>query len=273
MVRKIADLETIFVGSELEALILESTLIKKYSPRYNVLLKDDKNYLFIKVTVREDFPQVLTVRRVTKDGARYFGPFTSAFAVRQTLKLMQRIFPYRTCDLPLVEGQILGHGFKPCLRYHLGRCDAPCVEGIGKVGYRAAIDRVILFLEGKLDVVRAGLVAEMQAAANAQDYERAAQLRDQVAQLRREASGGLVAALYQPRRGGLCDRSAAHAGVYLADHGAQRARARRSTLSCRSTRATDRGGRAGARAAALRRGHLCPARAAAADAPVRRRGS
>jgi len=183
MVRKIVDLETVVVGSELESLILESTLIKKYSPRYNVLLKDDKQYLFVKVTVQEDFPQVLTVRRVVKDGARYFGPFTSAFAVRQTLKLMQRIFPYRTCDLELVSGEIASHGYKPCLRYHMGRCEAPCVEGVSKEGYRQAIDRVVLFLEGKLDAVRDELVAEMKENAARQDYERAARLRDQVAQL------------------------------------------------------------------------------------------
>ncbi|MFH0830912.1 MAG: excinuclease ABC subunit UvrC, partial [Parcubacteria group bacterium] len=182
MVRQIADVETIVVGSEMEALILESILIKKYSPRYNVVLKDDKNYLFIKVTVQEDFPRVETVRRVAKDEARYFGPFTNSFAVRDTLRLLQRVFPYRTCDLELV-GKIKTAGHRPCLRYHLGHCEAPCLENISRADYRAIIDKVLLFLEGKLDFVVQGLRHEMEEAAMGQLFERAARLRDQIAQV------------------------------------------------------------------------------------------
>ena len=191
MVRQIADIETIVVGTEMEALILESILIKKYEPRYNVLLKDDKHYLFIKVTVQEDYPKVLTVRRVTKDGARYFGPFTNSFAVRDTLRLLQRIFPYRTCDLELIgggpgtsdAGSIKAKQHRPCLRYHMGRCDAPCIENISRAEYRTIIDKVILFLEGKLDFVIKDLRREMDEAARQQFFERAARLRDQIKQI------------------------------------------------------------------------------------------
>jgi excinuclease ABC subunit C len=191
MIQRIEDIETIIVTSEMEALILESTLIKKYEPRYNVLLKDDKHYLFIKVTVQEDYPKVLTVRRVDKDGARYFGPFTSSFAVRDTLRLLQKVFPYRTCDLELLgggpgtpdAGAIQARGYRPCLRYHLGRCDAPCIEGVSREQYRAVIDKVLLFLEGKLDFVTADLTREMNSSAKRQDFERAARLRDQIAEI------------------------------------------------------------------------------------------
>ncbi|MFO0704801.1 MAG: excinuclease ABC subunit UvrC [Candidatus Andersenbacteria bacterium] len=194
MMRQVADIETIVVSSEMEALILESILIKKYEPRYNVVLKDDKHYLFIKVTVQEDFPQVETVRRVAKDGARYFGPFTNSFAVRDTLRLLQRIFPYRTCDLDLQvsaspgskaapAGTIKARGYRPCLRYHMGRCDAPCIENISREDYRAVIDKVLLFLEGKLDFVMQDLRREMERAAAAHLFERAARLRDQIKQI------------------------------------------------------------------------------------------
>jgi excinuclease ABC subunit C len=184
MVQRINDIETIVVGSEMEALILESTLIKKYEPRYNVVLKDDKNYLFIKVTIQEDFPKILTVRRVSKDGARYFGPFTSSFAVRDTLRLLQRIFPYRTCDLDLAEGAIADKKYRPCLRFHMGRCDAPCVGNIQRADYRRVIDKVLLFLEGKLDFVMHDLQREMKEAAAEQLFERAARLRDQISQIK-----------------------------------------------------------------------------------------
>ncbi len=184
MIKKIADIETIVVGSEMEALILESTLIKKYEPRYNVLLKDDKHYLFIKVTTQEDYPKVVTVRRVSKDRARYFGPFTSAFAVRNTLRLLQRIFPYRTCELDLAKGQIADKKYRACLRHHLNRCDAPCVEKISAEDYRAVIDKVLLFLEGKLDFIVRDLEKEMQQAAQNLSYEKAARLRDQIEQIK-----------------------------------------------------------------------------------------
>jgi excinuclease ABC subunit C len=184
MVGRVCDIETIVVGSEMEALILESTLIKKYEPRYNVVLKDDKNYLFIKVTVQEDFPKILTVRRVIKDGARYFGPFTSSFAVRDTLRLLQRIFPYRTCELELIEGAIADKKYRPCLRFHMGRCDAPCVGNVERAEYRRVIDKVLLFLEGKLDFVVQDLEREMKAASSEQLFERAARLRDQIGQIK-----------------------------------------------------------------------------------------
>jgi len=208
MLRQIDDIETIVVGSEMEALILESILVKKYEPRYNVLLKDDKHYLFIKVTVQEDFPRVETVRRVSKDGARYFGPFTNSFAVRDTLRLLQRIFPYRTCDLDLQisaspgsrgsatksaePGTIKARGYRPCLRFHMGRCDAPCIENISREDYRAVIDKVLLFLEGKLDFIVQDLHGEMERAAKQQLFERAARVRDQIRQIEHLTSKQVV---------------------------------------------------------------------------------
>ncbi len=184
MVKKIADLETIVVASELEALILEATLIKKYRPHYNVLLKDDKHYLFIKITTNEDFPKVMTVRRISKDRARYFGPFTSSQAVRDTLNLLQKIFPYRTCTLDLVRTGASNKNFRPCLRYHLGRCDAPCAQKISAAAYGKIIDKIVLFLEGRLGFVMQDLEKQMGAAADRQDFERAANLRDQISTIK-----------------------------------------------------------------------------------------
>ncbi len=176
LVMEIADLEWIVTDSELEALILESELIKRHQPRYNVRLKDDKRYPYIKISLQEDFPRIFIVRSAQHDGARYFGPFTSSQAVHQTLDVLRRLFPYRTCNR-----EITGEDARPCLYYHIKRCTGPCIGAIDRAGYREVIDQAILFLEGKSEVVVAGMARRMEEAAAALDFERAAVLRDQVA--------------------------------------------------------------------------------------------
>ena len=171
MVSHIADFETIMTGSEVEALILECNLIKKHRPHYNISLKDDKSYPYVKVTVQEDFPRVFITRRLLKDGARYFGPYTNATAVKDSLKLLRRLFPLRTCK-HLQD--------RPCLEYHIKRCLAPCAGKVAKEDYRAMIRAVLLFLEGRTDEVERELNFRMEAAAESYNFEQAARLRDQL---------------------------------------------------------------------------------------------
>ena len=140
LVGDIADLEWIVTESELEALILENELIKRPQPRYNVRLKDDKRYPYIKVSMQEDYPRIYTVRQMLDDGARYFGPFTSSHAVYQTLDVLRRLFPYRTCNRV-----ITGQDARPCLYYHIKRCTGPCIGAISREAYRANIERACLF--------------------------------------------------------------------------------------------------------------------------------
>lgn len=178
MVSHIADFEIIMTHSEVEALILECNLVKKHRPRYNISLKDDKSYPYVKVTVQEDFPRVFITRRVLKDGARYFGPYTNATAVHESLKLLRRLFPLRTCR-HLQE--------RPCLEYHIKRCLAPCAGKVGKEDYDAMIRAVLLFLEGRTDDVERELQFRMEAAAEAYHFELAARLRDQLLAVRKVA--------------------------------------------------------------------------------------
>ena len=178
MVSHIADFEIIMTHSEVEALILECNLIKKHRPRYNISLKDDKSYPYVKVTVQEDFPRVFITRRVLKDGARYFGPYTNATAVHESLKLLRRLFPLRTCR-HLQE--------RPCLEYHIKRCLAPCAGKVEKDDYDAMIRAVLLFLEGRTDDVERELQFRMEAAADAYHFELAARLRDQLLAVRKVA--------------------------------------------------------------------------------------
>ncbi len=175
LVAEIADIEWIVTESELEALILEAELIKRHRPRYNVRLKDDKRYPYIQVTWQEPFPRVRMVRQARRDGARYFGPFTSSQAVYQTLDALRRLFPYRTCNR-----EITGHDARPCLYYHIKRCTGPCIGAIDESGYREVIEQACLFLEGRSEQVLEQLVRQMSEAAKALDFERAAALRDQI---------------------------------------------------------------------------------------------
>ena len=171
---QIADLETIIVPDEAQALLLENNLIKEHQPRFNIRLRDDKSYPRIAVTVAEPFPRVLVVRRIQLEGARYFGPYTDVGTLRQTLGIIRRLFTVRSChyDLP---GDAPA---RPCLDYHIERCRAPCVGYQSQADYRLMIDDVLLFLEGKTLDVRSRLRERMQTAANQLDFERAAQLRD-----------------------------------------------------------------------------------------------
>ena len=171
MVSKIADFETILTGSEVEALILECNLIKKYRPRYNISLKDDKTYPYVKVTLAEEYPRVLLTRRILKDGARYFGPYANVGAVHESLKLLRRLFPMRTCKHMDVD--------RPCLEYHIKRCLAPCVGKADPHEYREMVRSVCLFLEGRTEEVERMLEARMLKAANDFRFELAARLRDQ----------------------------------------------------------------------------------------------
>jgi excinuclease ABC subunit C len=174
LARQIADLETIVVPSEAQALLLENNLIKEHQPRFNIRLRDDKSYPQIAVTLGEPFPRVLVVRRVTIPGARYFGPYTDVATLRQTLKIIRRIFTVRSCNWNL-PGEAPD---RPCLDYHIDRCKAPCVGYQSAEGYRRMVDDVVLFLEGKTLDVRTRLRERMQGASKATDFERAAQLRD-----------------------------------------------------------------------------------------------
>jgi excinuclease ABC subunit C len=175
LVQEIADIEFIVTGSELEALLLENTLIKKYQPRYNVLLKDDKRYPYIKIHWQDPFPRVTTTRRLQNDGARYYGPYTAAWAAYQTLDLARKIFPYLTCTR-----EIDGRDERACLYYHIGRCAAPCIGAVNQAEYRQILDNLGKFLNGDTEPVVADLRRQMAVAAEALDYERAAQLRDQI---------------------------------------------------------------------------------------------
>jgi len=182
LVSEIADLEWIVTDTELEALILENELIKRYRPRFNIRLRDDKTYPYIKLHWAEDFPKVSIVRRMERDGSRYYGPFTSGYAVRQTLDGLRRVFPYLDCTR-----EITGRDPKPCLYYHIKRCAGPCIGAVDRDGYRQIIAGLAAFLEGDSEDVLDNMKARMQQAAERLQFERAAMLRDQI-----RAAGQLV---------------------------------------------------------------------------------
>jgi excinuclease ABC subunit C len=175
LVGQIRDLEYIVTDSELEALILESNLVKRHRPRYNVVLRDDKHYPFLKLTTNEEFPRLMVARRVQKDGAKYYGPFYPATAMRETLRLIRQLFPLRTCRIK-IDGTLS----RPCLQYYIHRCNAPCTGWETREGYARTVREVERFLEGKNDDLAMELTREMEAAAEALKFERAARLRDQI---------------------------------------------------------------------------------------------
>ncbi len=180
LVKRITDIEWIVVSSELEALILEMNLIKKYRPRYNVRLKDDKRYPFIKVHWADPFPKLTVTRQMVEDGSRYYGPYTSVWAVHQTLDVLRRIFPYLTCDRV-----ITGQDERACLYYDIKLCTAPCIGAIDQAGYRQMISDLCEFLSGRTEPIVSRLQAEMQRAAEELQFERAAALRDQIQAIER----------------------------------------------------------------------------------------
>ena len=192
LVAKIQDFEFVVTNSEQEALILECNMIKKYIPRYNVRLKDNKSFPYLKINVNEDWPGVYITRRVQKDGARYLGPFASAGSVRKTLRLIKKIFPFRTCSK-----RIEGKDKRPCLDYYIHRCLGPCIGAVEKQEYREVINRVILFLQGKQELVLRELNTRMKAAAQQLQFERAALLRDQIKAIEKVIEGQRIAVTLQ----------------------------------------------------------------------------
>ncbi len=173
--RRASDLDYIVTTSEAEALILENTLIKSHKPRLNVRLKDDKTYPYLKIDLQEPWPRVYITRRIDDDGSRYFGPYASASSVRKTLDLLNKLFPYRSCTK-----EITGTDPRPCLDFHINRCLGPCIGAVAPDDYRQTIDQVVLFLEGKEDVVIRDIKRRMWEAAGTEEYERAAFYRDQL---------------------------------------------------------------------------------------------
>lgn len=189
VVGKIADLEYFVTASEQEALILELNLIKRHHPRYNVRLKDDKTFPYLKIDLGEDWPRVHITRRLEENGGRYFGPFASAKSIRQTLKLLKGIFPFRSCSRP-----VTGTDARACLDYDIGHCLAPCIGAVSRQEYAEVIKQVVLFLEGKQERVLRQLKQQMEQAAGAMDFERAARLRDQIQAVEQVVEGQRIAA-------------------------------------------------------------------------------
>ena len=175
LLRRVGDLETLVTSNDKEALILENNLIKQYKPRYNIRLKDDKSYLSIKVTIRDVWPRIFTTRKIVKDGSRYFGPFSSAVAARETVDIIEKHFLLRNCT---------DHNFKnrsrPCLQYEIKRCLAPCVLAVDPEEYREQVRQVSLFIEGRQHELLAELRQRMAVKAEAMEFESAAKIRDQI---------------------------------------------------------------------------------------------
>ena len=187
MVSRISDFEFILTESESEALILECNLIKTHKPPYNIRLKDDKTYPFIKIDTTEAFPQVYITRKVTNDGAKFFGPFASASSVRRTLALLKKLFPYRSCTKV-----ITGDDPRPCLDFYINRCVGPCIGAVDQFQYGEVIDQVVMFLEGKTTVVARDIAKRMRQAAEALEFERASVLRDQYRAIEKVTEGQKV---------------------------------------------------------------------------------
>jgi excinuclease ABC subunit C len=178
--QQIADVEVITTDTELEALLLEMTLIKEHRPHYNIRLKDDKRYPYIKVHWADPFPKITVTRRMEQDGSRYFGPFTSVWAVHQTLDLLRKIFPYLTCDRV-----ITGQDERACLYFDIKLCNAPCIGNVNQEEYRSMIQQLMNFLHGRSDEISRDLKKKMAAAANDLDFEQAATYRDQLQAIER----------------------------------------------------------------------------------------
>ncbi len=181
LIRRANDFEFVTTANEVEALVLENNLIKNYRPRFNIRLKDDKNYLYLKLPVTEAFPRVHYSRRVQNDGALYFGPYTSALSLRSTVKSIRQLLPFRTCS-----DEIFKQG-KVCLDFHIKRCPGPCERRISSEDYKARINEVALFMEGRSDLLGRELEDRMESAADRLDFENAARYRDQLQSIERIA--------------------------------------------------------------------------------------
>ncbi len=192
VIERVVDVEVTQTDSVSEALLLEANLIKRYRPRFNVRLKDDKSYPYIKITMADDFPRVERTRTLVNDGSRYFGPYASASSVDESMNLVRRLFPFRTCTIDIKDGVRALQ--RPCLLFHIKRCQGPCIQAISKDAYRADIEQVILFLEGRQETLVKALEREMTAAAERTDYERAATLRDKIRAIERTMESQKMAA-------------------------------------------------------------------------------
>jgi excinuclease ABC subunit C len=192
VVDRIADVEYTLTDSVSEALLLEANLIKRYKPRFNVRLKDDKSYPYIKISLAEDFPRVERTRKLVDDGSRYFGPYASATSVDESMNLVRRLFPFRTCTIDITDGERALQ--RPCLLYHIKRCQGPCIQAVSKADYRADIERIERFLEGRQESVAKELRNEMQEASDGLEYERAAALRDKIRAIERTMESQKMAA-------------------------------------------------------------------------------
>lgn len=188
MLAKVAAVDTVLTRTEKEALILEAGLIKQHRPRYNVILRDDKNYPSIKVTLQEEWPRLLMTRRLTRDGARYFGPYSSPAAMWETIRLLNTLYPLRRCKTKKFRP-----GQRACLNYQLGRCPGPCIGAIGPEAYRQRVERVLAILEGRKRELVKELEQQMAAAAAELRFEEAAALRDQIGALHQTLEKQLVA--------------------------------------------------------------------------------
>lgn len=187
MTSKAVDVEWITTDTEIEALMLESNLVKQYRPRFNIRLRDDKQFPYICITVQEPFPRIFRVRRTKKDGARYFGPYANSGSLNQTLSMLKKLFPYRSCDIAIPDEAVSPDPVlaRPCLEFYIKRCTAPCVRNVTRAEYRATIEQVLLFLEGKHDQVLSTLRARMREYADGLQFEGAAHVRDQIAAIER----------------------------------------------------------------------------------------
>ena len=192
VIDRVAEVEYTLTDSVSEALLLEANLIKRFKPRFNVRLKDDKSYPYIKITLGDDFPRVERTRKLPNDGSRYFGPYASAVSVDESMNLVRRLFPFRTCTIDITDGERALQ--RPCLLYHIKRCQGPCIEAISKADYRADIEQVELFLEGRQETLVKALGREMTAAADRTDYERAAVIRDKIRAIERTMESQKMAA-------------------------------------------------------------------------------
>ncbi len=189
LVSHIHDLDFFVTSSEQEALILELTLIKQHRPPYNVRLKDDKTFPYLKIDSEDGWPRIYLTRRLVQDGGHYFGPFASAMSVRQTIKVIREIFPFRSCTKP-----ITGADSKACLEYHIGKCLGPCIGAASREDHKEVIKQVILFLEGKQERILRDLENRMKEAAKVLEYEKAALLRDRIDAIQRVIEGQRIAA-------------------------------------------------------------------------------
>ena len=187
LVSKVSDLDFILTASEKEALILESNLIKRHRPRYNVVLRDDKRYLVLRLDLKEDYPRLSLVRRIRNDGALYFGPYASAQAVRQTLKVLHGMFPLRQCS-----GRKFKQRQRPCLNHQMGRCLGLCAGGVSPEDYAPVVVEAVLFLKGRTQDLQSRLQQEMEQAAEKLEFEKAAMYRDRLTAVEKTLERQLV---------------------------------------------------------------------------------